>query len=101
MSHARDLRQLVTLLQIPDDTPTPAPGTEPPRHQPKGGMCMTCVHGLSRNCSNLPFSTMPVIGSDPMPRDASTVLIVRCTEFVRMPSGSEAERGVESEGGAA
>jgi hypothetical protein len=45
-------------------------------HQPKGGMCGTCVHAL-RNCSHLPFNTMP-----PLTRDAQTV-IVRCTEFER------------------
>lgn len=93
MIQTRDLQQLVNLLQIPDDTPTPAPGTEPPRYQPKGGMCMTCTHALSRNCGDLPFSTMPVIGRDPLPRDASTVLIVRCTEFVRLPRGYEAAPG--------
>lgn len=45
-------------------------------HQPKGGMCATCVHAR-RNCSHLPFSTMP-----PLSRDGQTV-IVRCTEFQR------------------
>jgi len=45
-------------------------------HQPKGGMCATCAHAR-RNCSHLPFSTMP-----PLSRDGQTV-IVRCTEFQR------------------
>ena len=45
-------------------------------HQPKGGMCRTCVHA-HRNCSHLPFSTMPALA-----RDAQTV-IVRCTDFQR------------------
>ena len=45
-------------------------------HQPKGGMCRTCVHA-HRNCSHLPFCTMPVLA-----RDAQTV-IVRCTDFQR------------------
>jgi hypothetical protein len=45
-------------------------------HQTKGGMCRTCVHA-HRNCSHLPFSTMPALA-----RDAQTV-IVRCTEFQR------------------
>jgi len=44
--------------------------------QPKGGMCATCVHA-HRNCSRLPFSTMPTLA-----RDGQT-LIVRCTEFRR------------------
>lgn len=45
-------------------------------HQPKGGMCMSCTHA-HRNCSHLPFGTMPAID-----RDAKTI-IVRCTEFKR------------------
>jgi len=45
-------------------------------HQPKGGMCRTCVHA-HRNCSHHPFNTMPALT-----RDAQTV-IVRCTEFQR------------------
>ena len=50
---------------------------EPPMtHQPKGGMCVACVHA-KRNCSNLPFETMP-----PIQRDDKTV-IVRCTDFKR------------------
>lgn len=46
------------------------------QHQPKGGMCCACVHAL-RDCSHLPFCTMPALASD-----ARTV-IVRCTEFQR------------------
>ena len=45
-------------------------------HQHKGGMCTTCVHA-HRDCSYLPFSTMPALA-----RDAQTV-IVRCTDFQR------------------
>ncbi len=45
-------------------------------HQPKGGMCATCAHA-HRNCSHLPFSTMP-----PLSNDGQTV-IVRCTDFQR------------------
>lgn len=44
-------------------------------HQPKGGMCATCAHA-HRNCSHLPFSTMP-----PLSNDGQTV-IVRCTDFL-------------------
>jgi hypothetical protein len=45
-------------------------------HQPKGGMCTTCTHA-HRDCSHLPFSTMP-----PLSNDKQTV-IVRCTDFKR------------------
>ena len=45
-------------------------------HQPKGGMCAVCVH-VHRNCSQLPFSSMPALA-----RDAQTV-IVRYTNFQR------------------
>ena len=45
-------------------------------HQPKGGMCRTCVH-LLRNCSTLPFDQMPVIERTP------AADIVRCTEYKR------------------
>lgn len=43
-------------------------------YQPKGGMCATCALA-HRNCSHLPFSTMPALA-----RDAQTV-IVRCSDF--------------------
>jgi len=43
-------------------------------HQPKGGMCAACRHAL-RDCSSLPFSSMPVLQ-----RDGKTT-IVRCTQF--------------------
>ncbi|TKD40309.1 hypothetical protein [Azotobacter chroococcum] len=48
----------------------------PVTHQPKGGMCAACRHAL-RDCSSLPFSSMPVLA-----RDDQTV-IVRCTQFQR------------------
>ena len=45
-------------------------------HQPKGGMRSSCVHA-HRNCSHLPFSTMPAIAGD------GQIVIVRTTEFQR------------------
>ncbi|MDX9667947.1 hypothetical protein QMK50_23625 [Pseudomonas sp. P5_152] len=45
-------------------------------YQPKGGMCRTCTHA-HRNCSHLPFSTMPVLARD------TQIVIVRCTDFQR------------------
>ena len=45
-------------------------------HHPKGGMCCACQHA-HRDCSTLPFKTMP-----PIQRDTSTI-IVRCTDFKR------------------
>jgi hypothetical protein len=39
-------------------------------------MCTTCTHA-HRDCSHLPFSTMP-----PLSNDKQTV-IVRCTDFKR------------------
>ncbi|EJM09797.1 hypothetical protein PMI21_05529 [Pseudomonas sp. GM18] len=47
-------------------------------YQPKGGMCATCTHA-HRNCSHLPFITMPVIKVD------GQTVIVRCTDFQRRP----------------
>ncbi|SEI97969.1 hypothetical protein SAMN04244579_02668 [Azotobacter beijerinckii] len=44
--------------------------------QPKGGMCATCCHAL-RNCSSLPFASMPVL------ERAGQAIIVRCTQFQR------------------
>ena len=46
------------------------------KHQPKGGMCATCVHA-HHNCSHLPFNTMPALTQD------AQIVIVRCTEFQR------------------
>ena len=43
-------------------------------HHPKGGMCCACQHAR-RDCSGLPFKSMP-----PIQRDASTI-IARCTDF--------------------
>lgn len=45
-------------------------------HQPKGGMCVACIHA-ARDCSALKFETMA-----PIKRDGQTV-IVRCTDFQR------------------
>ncbi|MFJ4542979.1 hypothetical protein ACIP1X_05165 [Pseudomonas sp. NPDC088885] len=45
-------------------------------HQPKGGMCATCVHA-HRDCSHLAFSTMPRLSND------GQTVIVRCTDFQR------------------
>jgi len=45
-------------------------------HQPKGGMCAACRHAL-RNCSTLPFASMPVL------ERAGQTVIVRCTDFQR------------------
>ncbi len=46
-------------------------------HQPKGGMCLSCAR-WSANCSELPFSTMPVIETTWV-----GVRVVRCTAHVR------------------
>ena len=43
-------------------------------YQPKGGMCYACQH-MQRDCSGLPFHTMPGISSFP------GSIVVRCTEF--------------------
>lgn len=45
-------------------------------HQPKGGMCSACRHA-QRNCSALPFASMPILA-----RDGHTI-VVRCTQFQR------------------
>lgn len=45
-------------------------------HQPKGGMCVACIHA-ARDCSALKFDAMA-----PIKRDGQTV-IVRCTDFQR------------------
>jgi hypothetical protein len=46
-------------------------------YMPKGGMCMTCIH-RSRDCSGLPFATMPIISIA-----RNRVAIVKCTEHER------------------
>ena len=45
-------------------------------YHPKGGMCCACQYAR-RDCSALPFKSMP-----PIQRDTTTV-IVRCTDFTR------------------
>lgn len=40
-------------------------------------MCATCVQCLLRNCSNLPFAMMPVIGYE------DGWAIVKCSEYER------------------
>ena len=45
-------------------------------HHPKGSMCAACKHKL-RDCSKLPFSTMPVM----LVYDG--VKVVKCKEFER------------------
>lgn len=45
-------------------------------HQPKGGMCASCVH-QSRKCDHLSFESMPVIAN------LGTTKIVKCTEYLR------------------
>jgi hypothetical protein len=46
-------------------------------YQPKGGMCLSCVHAHA-DCSALPFAQMPVIG-----KVTDDVMIVRCVRFER------------------
>ena len=48
-------------------------------YQPKGGMCRTCSHA-KRDCSTLPFGSMPVI------ERLGSVAIVRCTGRLRFLS---------------
>ena len=45
-------------------------------YQPKGGMCMACAH-KRKDCSSLPFHSMPIIKRD------KQVAIVACTEYAR------------------
>lgn len=45
-------------------------------YQPKGGMCVACAN-RHRNCSSLPFASMPVLEVD------GQTIIVRCTQFQR------------------
>lgn len=49
----------------------------PTLYQPKGSMCMACQH-LQRDCSGLDFHNMPMI------RCTELVVVVRCTEYVRI-----------------
>ena len=46
-------------------------------YQPKGGMCATCRYA-KRDCSDLPFASMPVIKVYPYGTKA-----VRCKEWER------------------
>jgi hypothetical protein len=55
-------------------------------HQPKGGMCRSCVK-VEADCSGLPFETMPVI--DKTTLEDKPVVIVRCTEFKRQGERNE------------
>ena len=50
------------------------------KYQPKGGMCAVCAKVL-KNCSELKFDEMPIIGINAIGSDP--ILIVRCTEFKR------------------
>jgi hypothetical protein len=45
-------------------------------HQPKGGMCGACKN-QNKDCSKLPFKTMPKIETH------GYAVIVRCLEFKR------------------
>ena len=58
-------------------------------YQPKGGMCMTCLRGLTRNCANLPFDTMPVIEVD----KATGAKIVRCLDHEPLPKREKDDAG--------
>lgn len=46
-------------------------------YHPKGGMCCVC-RDLKKDCSALPFETMPVISH------GDTFKIVKCTQFERV-----------------
>ncbi len=48
-------------------------------YQPKGGMCLTCIHRKS-GCSQLPFKDMYVLEVH------NITAIVKCTGFSRKPS---------------
>jgi len=45
-------------------------------HQPKGGMCLSCAN-LHADCSELPFSGMPIVG------EHEGVKIVACTHRIK------------------
>lgn len=49
-------------------------------HQPKGGMCAGCEF-VRRDCSSLPFHSMPVIRRD------HDRIIVKCVEHKRAGEG--------------
>lgn len=53
-------------------------------YHPKGSMCAACVHA-QRDCSHLPFDTMPVIERYMLTgyKHGIPGVVVRCTEFVR------------------
>ena len=55
---------------------------QPTTYQPKGGMCMTCQHN-DRDCSALPFHSMPVVDRYYLESEAYPVARVRCTEHVK------------------
>ena len=50
------------------------------KHQPKGGMCVDCVHS-KRDCSALPFEQYQVIGR--YNYNGRPIAIVKCAEFKR------------------
>lgn len=45
-------------------------------HHPKGSMCIACAHAR-RDCSDLEFSTMPVL------ERYAGMAVVKCREFTR------------------
>jgi hypothetical protein len=45
-------------------------------YQPKGSMCCNCSHWF-RDCSHLPFKTMPVIESQ------GNIRVVKCHEYIK------------------
>lgn len=53
-------------------------------HIPKGGMCVGCAN-IKKDCSNLPFNTMPVISS------YKNIVTVKCTEYTKNDSNQEIE----------
>jgi len=50
-------------------------------HHPKASMCKSCKH-KDRDCSVLPFNTMPVM--DKYKQDGALIYVVRCVEFDRL-----------------
>lgn len=51
-------------------------------YQPKGGMCLTCVH-KDRNCSHLKFDEMLVIDKESLLGGRFIENIVKCSEHVK------------------